>query len=135
MAHHQPATVVCVSFYETCQLTVTDQDCRPLLFYYRPQHSCGKFMFSQASVILFTGGGTRMHLGRHPPGQTPPMGRHPPGPTPARRPLQWMHPTGMHSCIMMQWDCLSHITNTGRERLIRSHSSARFCFKLSGNSN
>ena len=24
---------------------------------------------------------------------------------------------------------------TGRERLIRSHSSARFCFKLSGNSN
>ena len=27
------------------------------------------------------------------------------------------------------------ITTTGRERLIRSHSSARFCFKLSGNSN
>ena len=26
-------------------------------------------------------------------------------------------------------------TNTGRERLIRSHSSARFCFELSGNSN
>ena len=25
--------------------------------------------------------------------------------------------------------------NTGRERLIRSHSSARFYFKLSGNSN
>ena len=25
--------------------------------------------------------------------------------------------------------------NTGRERLIRSHSSARFCFELSGNSN
>ena len=24
---------------------------------------------------------------------------------------------------------------TGRERLIRSHSSARFCFELSGNSN
>ena len=32
------------------------------------------------------------------------------------------HPTGMQSC-------------TGRERLIRSHSSARFCFELSGNSN
>ena len=26
-------------------------------------------------------------------------------------------------------------SNTGRERLIRRHSSARFCFKLSGNSN
>ena len=25
--------------------------------------------------------------------------------------------------------------HTGRERLIRSHSSARFCFELSGNSN
>ena len=27
------------------------------------------------------------------------------------------------------------MTGTGRERLIRSHSSARFCFELSGNSN
>ena len=27
------------------------------------------------------------------------------------------------------------VTITGRERLIRSHSSARFCFELSGNSN
>ena len=27
------------------------------------------------------------------------------------------------------------ITVTGRERLIRSHSSERFCFELSGNSN
>ena len=26
-------------------------------------------------------------------------------------------------------------THTGRERLIRSHSSARFCFELSGNLN
>ena len=25
--------------------------------------------------------------------------------------------------------------NTGRERLIRGHLSARFCFELSGNSN
>ena len=30
-------------------------------YYYRPQRSCGKVMFSQASVILFTGG-----CGRHP---------------------------------------------------------------------
>ena len=28
-----------------------------------------------------------------------------------------------------------HNGYTGRERLIRSHSSARFCFELSGNSN
>ena len=28
-----------------------------------------------------------------------------------------------------------HLQNTGRERLIRSHSSVRFCFELSGNSN
>ena len=28
-----------------------------------------------------------------------------------------------------------HIGVTGRERLIRSHSSARFCFELSGNLN
>ena len=31
--------------------------------------------------------------------------------------------------------CMLHILYTGRERLIRSHSSARFCFELSGNSN
>ena len=28
-----------------------------------------------------------------------------------------------------------NVHNTGRARLIRSHSSARFCFELSGNSN
>ena len=48
------------------------------------------------------------------------------------------HPIGMHSCISK---CcvlkLPHISDsiTGREWLIRSHSSARFCFELSGNSN
>ena len=30
---------------------------------------------------------------------------------------------------------LFDLITTGRERLIRSHSSARFCFELSGNSN
>ena len=38
--------------------------------FYRPQRSCGKVMFSQASVILFTGGVSQHALGR-PPGQTP----------------------------------------------------------------
>ena len=36
---------------------------------YRPQRSYGKVMFSQASVILFTGGGL---FGRHPPDRYPP---------------------------------------------------------------
>ena len=43
-------------------------------FYYGPQCSCGKVMFSQASVVLFTGGcGVwQTHpLGRHPPADIP----------------------------------------------------------------
>ena len=40
--------------------------------YYRPQRTCGKVMFSQASVILFTGGACIPAC----TGQTPP-GRHP----------------------------------------------------------
>ena len=40
--------------------------------HYHPQCSCGKVMFSQASVILFEGGPLAdTLLGRHPPGQTP----------------------------------------------------------------
>ena len=76
-------------------------------YYYRPQRSCGKVMFSQASVILFTGG--LDPPGRHPcqadtparqtplPGRHPcqadtplgthPLARHPPGQThPGRQP-------------------------------------------------
>ena len=52
--------------------------CKTLLLsvHYRPQCSCGKVLFSQASVILFTGGGVtaRHSLGRKSltfPGQTP----------------------------------------------------------------
>ena len=42
--------------------------------YYRPQRSWGKVMFSQACVILFTGGlSVSVHAGiPHPPKQTPP---------------------------------------------------------------
>ena len=47
--------------------------------YYRPQRSFGKVMFSQVSVILFTGG--LCVCGRHPPGRHP-LGRHPTGQTP-----------------------------------------------------
>ena len=75
-------------------------------FYYRPQGSCGKLMFSQASVILSTGGclpgqtpsGQTPSLGRH-PGQTPPMGRHSRADSPVQMAIaaDGTHPTGMHS--------------------------------------
>ena len=61
--------------------------------FYRPQCICGKVMFSQASVILFTGGGVsdRYPLGRHISGQTLPLGRHLPG-----RHLPGRHLPGRH---------------------------------------
>ena len=84
------------------------------LFYYRPQRSCGKVMFSQASVILFTGGvwqtlpppSEQTPLADPPPGQTPPpradtlkgthfpgqtspLGRHPPGRHPTSADIPW----------------------------------------------
>ena len=42
-----------------------------LTYFYRPQCSCGKVMFSQVSVILFTGGGGVGVCGRHPWADTP----------------------------------------------------------------
>ena len=53
--------------------------------YYCPQHSCGKVMFSQVSVILFIGGvsasvhaGIHTPLGRYTPRQVHlPLGRYP----------------------------------------------------------
>ena len=39
-----------------------------IMIFYRPQRSCGKVMFSQTSMILFTGGVyPSMHWGRHTP--------------------------------------------------------------------
>ena len=54
-----------------------------LLGRYRPQCSCGKAMFSQAPVILFTGEGVypSMNWGRHP------LGKHIPACTRADSPL------------------------------------------------
>ena len=40
-------------------------------YIYRPQRSCGKVMFSQASVILSTGDVAETPLDRHPPGRHP----------------------------------------------------------------
>ena len=52
--------------------------------HYRPQRSCGKVMFSQASVILLTGGVCQTPPGRHP------LVRHtPPGSHPLGRPPSW----------------------------------------------
>ena len=71
--------------------------CAPL-GYYRPQRSCGKVMFSQASVILSTRGqGVRVAdtpwadtpQADTSPRQTPPPGRH----TPSRHPTP---PPGRH---------------------------------------
>ena len=75
--------------------------------YYRLQRSCGKVIFSQASIILSTGG-----VCQTPPGQTPPVQTSPSLP---RQPSSWAdtlwagtpprqtataadgtHPTGMH---------------------------------------
>ena len=86
---------------------------------YRPQRSCGKVMFSQASVILFTGVCVCDPVGRHSlPGQTPPaqtptwadipqtdtpwLGHPPWADTPSPETATaagGMHPTGMHSCL------------------------------------
>ena len=58
--------------------------------FYRLQHSCGKVMFSQASVFLFMGGWVcvypSMHWDRHLP--------------PTATAADGMHPTGMHSCSL-----------------------------------
>ena len=40
--------------------------------YYRSQRSWGKVIFSQASVILLTGGSASVHAGIPPPNPTPP---------------------------------------------------------------
>ena len=78
--------------------------CKPLVKYclynYRPQRSWGKVMFSQACVILFTGGGLpQCMLGYQPPGPgtplglgTPPRTRHPQHPPGSRHPPRTRHP-------------------------------------------
>ena len=73
-------------------------------------------MFSQASVILFTGDVWQTPPSRHPPGQTPPradtpwvgtpQGRHtPPGQTPPKIATagDGTHHTGMHSCLPLSF--------------------------------
>ena len=60
------------------------------------KQSCGKVMFSQASVKNYVHGGeVSTPPGRHPPEQTPPV-QIPPQQTAAA--ADGTHPTGMHSC-------------------------------------
>ena len=47
--------------------------------------------------------------------------------------LQILHANALNICKQLQLQ--SEGVHTGRERLIRSHSSARFSLELSGNSN
>ena len=76
-------------------------------------------MFSQASVILFTGGGggyPSMDWGRHPT-----LGRHPrtdtASPPPTATAVDGTHPTGMHSCFKI----CEHLIN--RSHCINVHKS------------
>ena len=60
--------------------TVCKRAVRILLHFYHPQWSCGKVMFSQASVILFTGEGACVAClpGHAPSGMHAPPGTHAP---------------------------------------------------------
>ena len=55
------------------------------MYIYRPQRSCGKVMFSQASVILFTGGVSVRTVLNPPPGRDPLRTETTPGQRPPRQ--------------------------------------------------
>ena len=84
--------------------------------FYRPQRSCGKVMFSQASVILFTGvcvWQTPPWADTPPPGRQP-LGRHLPAdtPPPSRRLLQWTVRI-LLECILVQTSTTNVILRGG----------------------
>ena len=70
------------------------------MHFYRLKHSCGKIMFSQASVILSTWG--RGCLADSTPGKQPAGLTPSPGQTPSQTATatDGTNPTGMHSCIL-----------------------------------
>ena len=79
--------------------------------FYRPQCSCGKIIFSQASVILSTGGRIPACTGADtPPGQTlPGQTPHPPGQTSRRRPLQRTIRI-LHECFLVLTNFIQCVT-------------------------
>ena len=95
-----------------------------MIFFYRPQSSCGKVMFLQLSVILFPPRQTpprQTPSWADIPGQTPP-GRHPP-PREMATAADGTHPTGMYSCCDIIF--LAHIyrpLTKLREGNVFSHS-------------
>ena len=119
---------------QTCGMHPTDMHTC-----YHPQCSCGKVMFSQASVILSTGGRgcvadphpladpspCRHPLDRHPQCM---LGYTPPGqciwdtpPTPMATATDDTHPTGMHSCISMKLVADFHKLSEIENRAVFSH--------------
>ena len=76
----------------------------PVQIFTARKRSCGKVMFLQLSVILFTGeGGVFQHaIGKAvytPLARQPRQGRHPPPPKTATA-MGSTHPTAMHSCYL-----------------------------------
>ena len=113
-----------------CGTVWHDQTCGSVRFktyFYRPQRSCGKVMFSQASVILFTLGCVSQHaLGQTPPcpvhagihpkaetswADTPGRHPHPPSDTPnpqadtpqGRQTSPGRHPPGQEGVCLGGW--------------------------------
>ena len=71
-------------------------------YFYCLQCSCSKVMFSQASVILFTGGVSQIpHSTDTPLGRHLPPGRHPLPPEMATA-ADGTHPAGMHSSYFLK---------------------------------
>ena len=109
-----------------CRCEILDLQFLVTCYFYRPQRSCVKVIFSEACVKNSVGGGgllASVHagihhphpLGSHPAGQTP-LGRHPPGrhPWADTRPQQMStaadgtHRTWMHSCYLIYFQrCVS----------------------------
>ena len=88
--------------------------------FYRPQRSWGKVIFSQASVILFTGGGSCLSAcwDTTPPGsrQVEHTGRY------GQR-AGGMHPTGMQSCLIYLFTA-SFTSRTAKQKRITLSTSA-----------
>ena len=111
---------------------------------YRPQRSCGKVIFSQASVSHSVHGGClpQCMLGYTPPGKhSPSPEAHPPEAHPPPRNTHPMviaadgtHPTGMLSslvCTQCQWSPGTiNSTHTGTHLHTSAHMSLLYFFRM-----
>ena len=107
-----------------------------LTYFYHPQRSCGKVMFSQVSDILYRGEGEWVCVADT-PGQTPPPGRHPlgrhlSGRHPPRQTPPGRHPLGRRHLPSACWDTMATAADVMHP--IGTHSClAYFCRKLHKN--